>query len=208
MDKLIKLFQTMRNRVAQAFGYIDRKEAPDSFLIDALMAINAIEHRLGKLGGQTHQVNLNEMSTKTLSRVAPKNHLLFQVAGLTASTTNKTASEVFKDIVDTSLNISKEHGQYLQSLFDSVNQAILDKSNGKLPFAVNYAQAWDLVQNSDLAQDAKMFQVLKANRLFSGLLRNNLHSAFLYQYDCLHLKSYRCCCCFLSNLLSFRLWFN
>ena len=154
MDKLIKLFQTMRNRVAQAFGYIDRKEAPDSFLIDALSAINAIEHRLGKLGGQIHQVNLNEMSTKTLSRVAPKNHLLFQVAGLTASTTNKTASEVFKDIVDTSLNISKEHGQYLQSLFDSVNQAILDKSNGKLPFAVNYAQAWDLVQNSDLAQDA------------------------------------------------------
>ena len=154
MDKLIKLFQTMRNRVAQAFGYVDRKEAPDSFLIDALSAINAIEHRLGKTGGQIQGVSLNEMSTKTLNRVAPKNHLLFQVAGLTANTTNKTASEVFKDIVDTSPNISKEHGQYLQSLFDSVNQAILDKSDGKLPFAMNYAQAWDLVQNSDLTQDA------------------------------------------------------
>ena len=154
IDKLVKLFQTMRDRVAQAFGYTDRQEAPDSFLIDALSAINAIEHRLGKLGGQIHGVHLNDMSTKTLSRVAPKNHLLFQVAGLTATTTTKSASEVFKDIVDTNPNISKEHGQYLQSLFDSVNQAIVDKSNGKVPFATNYAQAWDMIRDNDLAQDA------------------------------------------------------
>jgi len=52
MDKLIELFQTMRNRVAQAFGYVNKEEAPASFLIDALSAINAIEHRLGKLGGK------------------------------------------------------------------------------------------------------------------------------------------------------------
>lgn len=153
IDKLIKLFQTMRNNVAQAFGYTNRKEAPDSFLIDALSAINAIEHRLSKLGGQM-DVRLNDIPNKTLNRIAPKNHLLFQVAGLTATTTSKTASEVFKDIVDTSPNISKEHGQYLQSLFDSVNQAIIDKSKGKIPFATNYAQAWDMIRDNDLAQDA------------------------------------------------------
>nr|QTZ82741.1 MAG: virion RNA polymerase [Enquatrovirus sp.] len=149
LDKLINLFNKIRDNVVQAFGYTKGKEAPPSYLIDALTLINGIAHEQVK-----NPVKLNDITQGNAKvKVKPRNRLLFQVAGLTSVDTDKSASEVFKDVVDTS-NISDAHGEYLQDLFDTVNNAIQRHQDSKLPLPVNHAQAWDLIQNNDLAQSA------------------------------------------------------